>query len=148
MVAPSARPALWQRIDDTNTDKGAIVYGAASNTYYDWTGNIPGDYGSGGDVRLWWRCASAATTAARWQIGIDSASVGEASDSAPTNDAVNEGYGGTSNIVASALITTTEVLAANDFLTLTISRQATNAGDTILGASVVLLNSQLEYVQA
>src|SRR3990167_2229790 len=94
-IAPADNPALWVNTDIGNYNWGAISYtDNATDENYDWSLNVPGDWASGGTLRLYWRANSATTNAVRWSAQCISIGDGGASNSAfSTEDVANYANG-------------------------------------------------------
>ena len=151
-VAPSDNPALWKRADDTNQDKPVIEYADGVTENYDWSLTIPGDYVSGGTLRLYWRANSATTNSVRWSVQAISRADNESSDAAfNAADAANfANASATANIVnIDTLVLTNGITgwAVSEELFVRISRIGADAGDT-MAAAAQLLNAVLEYQNA
>jgi hypothetical protein len=121
----------------TNSPKSTqqwLLFDPATDEHWMWTFHLPGDYSSGGTVRLTWSTKGTSTNAVFWKAAIAIAIVGTTDFDAIVFDTVVTGSG---NGAATQGITTQTTVAltmtnaaANRACVLMIGRDADNASDT------------------
>jgi hypothetical protein len=146
-IAPADSPALWKRVVDTNPPNKPVIEYADADENYDYLLPIPA-WASGGTLRIYWRVNSATTNAVRWQAQTTSRADVDASDVAFVNlDVANFANGAATALIVNidTLTLATSGWGSNELLYLRISRNGTNAGDTLSGIAVQFLFAVLEY---
>ena len=148
-VAPSASPALWKRVDDTNLTKTVIEYADASENY-DWVIPIPGDWASGGTLRIQWRTGTGGSTTNAWHCTVTNISRAdtESSDATLSNSNATDlaNASATSGILnVDTLALTTTGWGANEQLHLRMNRNGADAGDTLTAVVIQVFGFMFEY---
>ncbi len=140
----------------TSGDRPAAAFlkllfdGVSTNEYWLFSILIPGDYSSGGTIRLTYKMTSATTGDVKWI-----ASQGTSVDGSTDHDAlalvaaasVTSTVPGTQGQTKTETITlTTTNMAANRACTISIGRDASDTGTDTAAGDAELLNAVFEYV--
>lgn len=150
-------PAGWEKIvsptaQTTNTPKLTYyhnLFDPATDEHVMWTFQLPGDYASGGTVRLLW--GSKVTTGdVLWKAGIEIADPSSTDIDAATYNAADTAAASTVPGTVGQYKETTIALTmtgatAGDWVGLFVGRDADAAGDTAAG-DACLVAASFEYV--
>lgn len=123
------------------------AFDAAADEAVTITWEIPANWASGTDVNVYLHYAANATSGASvWNLTYNSLSEGEDTAAAGTTVAVTDTTNATANYlnITTALAMANAGLAAGDFVTLKILRDADNAADT-LAVDAILLGAEIIY---
>lgn len=135
----------------TNSPKATqqwLLFDPATDEHWMWTFTLPGDYSSGGTVRLTWSTKGTSTNAVFWKSATAIGVVGTTDMDAIVFDTVVTGSGNgasTQGITTQTTIALTMTnAAANRPIVLMVGRDADNASDTN-ASDAVLQAAVFEY---
>jgi hypothetical protein len=150
----NAGPALLRlQGTEANPKKHLLVaaFDAATDEHLTWAFTVPGDYASGGAVRLQWMANLASGNSVVWAARIGAVTPADADTPVEHAAAAASTQATAANATEARRLVETAItlanldgLAANDLALLLVYRDADNASDT-LAADAELLSARFEY---